>query len=284
MCRFLNYSFPLLAVFLLVACSDSSESEPSGATSPATAESCELLMGWDPWEPYQFKNAAGEVTGLDVAVAEAVAAKAQCDIRFERDSWAQLLDGIVSGDIDLLGGATRTPAREDHAWFTAPYRTESFVLYSRTDNLDACNQASSLAALVSDGWMVGTVQDYYYGDAVAAIQADEALADRIVDSSVSEANLDLLLDREIDAFIEDPFVAAAAIRARGLGDDIVECGIELHAGDVSFMVSKAGVTRSSFENFEAGLQELRESGELRAIVARYRDPLGNGGRSGDAAD
>ena len=259
----------------LLACSDPEESDATDldvATDPQPP--CELTVGWDPWEPYQYMNAAGEVTGLDIAVARAVARQADCELEFHRDSWVALLSDIESGEIDVVAGATHTPAREDTAWFTVPYRSESFVLYVRSEDTDACAAADSLADLLEAGMRVGTVEDYYYGDVVADLQANPEFEGQVVDSAVSEANLDLLLDQEIDAFVEDPFVAASAIRKRGLSEQIAECAIELNSGDVNFMLGRAGVHAATFKRFDKALRELKQSGELQDIVQRYRNPLG----------
>ena len=84
----------------LAACSDSAPpptetASPSPTPAPAPSPpSCELVMGWDPWEPYQYEIAGGQVFGLDVDLVTAVAADAGCDISFRKDSWRELLQQL----------------------------------------------------------------------------------------------------------------------------------------------------------------------------------------------
>ncbi len=39
---------------------------PIAETPPEPAEDCTLVVGWDPWEPYQYQDLGGELRGLDV--------------------------------------------------------------------------------------------------------------------------------------------------------------------------------------------------------------------------
>lgn len=257
----------------IVACSQSdegNEQQEAQAEKPAAPE-CELVMGWDPWEPYQFIDSTGKVAGLDIEIARAVAAEADCDLELQQGSWADLLKGIQDGRINLVAGATRTPAREGSAWFTTPYRSESFAVYVRPDDLDACAASDSLRSFLEEGKTVGTVADYYYGGIVTELQEDPEVSELIIDSPVSELNYSKLRNRQIDAFIEDPFVATSKIRAGGLDSVIAECPLEVHSGDVSFMLSRAGVDEATFRRFEESLQSLQAKGAVKGMLKRYRE-------------
>lgn len=289
-CESSKFLILAVAIISLAACSQSdndNDNDPDqvaqGAADvePQPAE-CELMMGWDPWEPYQYVNAVGEVTGLDIEIARAVATEAGCELEVKQDNWMNLLQDIREGEIDLVAGATRTPEREDSAWFTTPYRTESFLVYVRNENLDECRETGSLQALLESGKRIGTVADYYYGGVVAELQEKPELSRQLQDSPISELNYTYLLDQRIDGFIEDPFVAAAIIRGRGLHDAIAECPIVVHSGDVSFMLSRAGVEEETFQLFDAALRELQADGDLEEILNRYRDVGGDVG--GDVDD
>lgn len=275
------------AIISLAACSQSdndnekARAETSGTADTAPEESCTLVMGWDPWEPYQYINAVGEVAGLDVDIAREVATEAGCELDLEQDNWMNLLRDIREGQVDLVAGATLTPEREDDARFTTPYRTESFLVYVRSNDLAGCSEAGSLQALLEDGKRIGTVSEYYYGGVVTELQEDTELAANLQDSPVSELNYTYLLDQRIDGFIEDPFVATSIIRARGLEGDIEECPIVVHSGDVSFMLSRESVDEETFRRLDAALKELQESGRLEEILNRYRDVEIDGGVDSD---
>ena len=51
------------------------------AATTAFCADCELSLGWEPWEPYQYKD--GEtLTGLDVELVSAIFERANCKITY----------------------------------------------------------------------------------------------------------------------------------------------------------------------------------------------------------
>lgn len=265
--------FFLLFPFLFIACSEQPQDEgtaPAAATpSVPQASECTLTMGWDPWEPYQYRDARGDITGLDIDIAKAAAKAAGCELAFVDGQWMDMLNRLRDGDVDLLAGATATPGREKFAVFTAPYRSESFVVFTLADNA-AVRAAKTLDELFASDARIGTVAEYYYGEEASALLNLAAADGRLIEAAVAELNYRMLLNGEIDAFLEDPFVASSILRSRGWGERIVATDLNTATGDVSFMISRQSVTPGNIERFSRGLQQIRDSGELEAIITAYR--------------
>jgi polar amino acid transport system substrate-binding protein len=264
-------------VLCIAACSDGGGgNETSQAGSPAKgpgtdAAPCELVMGWDPWEPYQYEIAGGQVLGLDVDLLTAVASHAGCDLSFRKGSWRDLLQLLEAGDIDLLAGATRTPDREAFAYFTEPYRDEQFSLFVAARRLDELGD-KGFGQLMDAGLRFGVVQDYLYGDPVATFQDDPRFEDRFVYTSMSETNLSRLLTAQVDAVIEDKYVGASIIRHKDLGSDIAPHPMAFTSNPVSIMVSRASVDEAQFQELNAMVTELRASGAIDKVLAQYLYP------------
>ena len=93
------------AAVLLAACGDSGQQtsgqQASGQQAAPPPKPCKLVMGWDPWMPYQYRAADGSVTGLDIEIASAVAAAAGCALGTHEGSWMQHLSMIEKGELDL---------------------------------------------------------------------------------------------------------------------------------------------------------------------------------------
>ena len=105
---------------------------------------------------------------------------------------------------------------------------------------------------------------------MTALQDDPAFASQFVAATMGEISATRLLDGEIDGFIEDIFVATAAIRRRGLENDIAVYPLALQSGgDVRFMFSRASVEEGLVRRIDAALAELRESGRYKEIEDRY---------------
>lgn len=243
--------------------------EESAVALAETVETCHLTMGWDPWEPYQYMNPVGEINGLDVEIVSAIAADANCEISFERDSWANLLQGVRNGSVDLISGATLTPEREAYALFSEPFRMETFALFVRAGEREKYSGAS-LRELMDAGMRVGITDAYIYGDEVRAMQDDPEYADLFFPADLGETSAGLLLDGGIDGFIEDIFVASSMVRRRGLEDDIETHPVDIGgSNEVRLMFSRSSVDGDLVARFDQSLVHLKESGEYDNIRNRY---------------
>lgn len=240
------------------------QSEPVNKVKPA----CELTMGWDPWEPYQYLTPDNQVRGLEIDLISSIAKQAECSITFVQNDWMRLLKGIKNGSIDMLGGASKTTAREEFAYFSAPYRHEYFVLYIRKEQENVF-AGKTLDQLLKSKFKLGVTEDYMYGDEVSSLQDDQSFSSQIINVPITEMNYFNLIQHQIDGFLEDPFVAAYTIKRKGLADQIVATSIKFDSGDVSFMFSKSSVKQETVEAFNRGLETIKASGEYDKILKKY---------------
>lgn len=226
-------------------------------------------MGWDPWAPYQYLTPEDEVKGLDIDLVSAMANGAGCSIVFMQDNWMNLLNDIRNGDIDMLGGATRTTSREEFAFFSDSYRHESFALYVRSGESEKYAD-KTLKGLLEDGFRLGITQDYLYCPQINTLQDDENFSSQFVSVPITEVNYYNLTHGQIDGFLEDPFVAAFTIKRKGLQGQIDPLSIEISSGDVAIIFSRASVKEETVQSFNQALAKLKESGEYENILAKYR--------------
>lgn len=262
--------------FILAACGDSgsgtgAQSGPSDGGLAGGPQACELVMGWDPWEPYQYEIAGGHVFGLDVDILTAVARSSGCELAFQRGSWRELLHLLQQGQIDLVAGATVTPEREQFARFTAPYRKEEFYLYVAAEQLpDIRNK--SLMTMLEEGFRIGVTEGYLYGEPMATFQDDPAYADQFVYSSMAETNFGRLLDGDVNGVIEDRFVGASILRHKSLHELIVPHNVRFESRPVSIMISRASVDEDLFQAMDRSVRELKANGAIGMILAQYQNP------------
>jgi len=250
---------------------ESQESAAGGETAAdaTTAPPCQLTMGWDPWEPYHYMDPKGQHQGLDFELVRAIAREADCSVDYQRDSWANLLASVRTGEIDLISGATLTPEREAFALFSEPYRTERFAMYIRAGDADRF-AGESLEEMLANGMRLGVTDAYLYGPTVQTLQDDPRFADQFVVAAVGETSATRLLDGVIDGFLEDVFVATSVLRRRGLEDVVKAHPMELESGgEVRLMFSRATVPAEVLARFDAGLQRLRETGRYEDIEGQY---------------
>ena len=265
-----SMKYKLLAV-LTTACLGTAAcnvDESIQAENPA-ATTCELTMGFDPWEPYQYRDIDSSVRGLDVELVERIAEQAGCQLSFAEDDWGSLLVALERGDIDVLAGATRTAGRERFARFTAPYRDENFALFIRMDDLSSY-EGLTFAELLRNDLTVGLVAEYVYGEEVAGFADDLTYGDQFMDAVIPEVNYDRLLSFEIDALIDDPAVATAILRRRGLEDQLIPLDVPLGGEEVRLMLSRASVDDALAGRIDDALRAFRDGADYQQIVSRYR--------------
>lgn len=267
--------------FLLSACEQADPPEPvpeAPAEEETTAEiaavesdePCSVSVGWDPWEPYHFSGAGGELQGLDIDLVSAVAQRAECEVEFVQGSWAGLLRLIRTGELDMLLGATRTPEREEFARFSEPYREESFSLYVRANEHDRWAD-SELIELLDAGFRLGVTRGFIYSEKISRLQTDPEYSDQFIEAAVGELNFTHLLDHRIDGFLEDPFVFAAIDRRRTWGTEMLPLPYDFGRGEVHMLFSRDSVDSSTVERFNEALGELQDSSRYDEIMSSYRE-------------
>ena len=270
--------YPLVVfmfISVLFSCEQANEKiEPPAQSLPVDSVSkpnkmdCSLTMGWDPWAPYQYLTPDNQVNGLEIDLISSMAKEAGCELKFVQNDWMHLLSGIRDGSIDLLGGASQTPARDKFALFSQPYRNESFVLYVRSEQLDELSE-KSLEQLLDNKFKLGVTEDYIYGEEITDIQDNALLNSQITYVPITEVNYYNLTQNKIDGFLDDPFVAAYTIRRKGLSRQISASSIEVHSGDVAIMFSKESVKPEIVLAFDAGLKKIKSTGEYQRILDKY---------------
>lgn len=278
----LKYLLSIVLIFVLGACEQQTEPPTEIAATPEPApqenitedppatntadESCNLTMGFDPWEPYHFEAADGVIRGIDVELIQAMASQTGCTLGFREGQWVDLLSMLRDGEIDILAGATPIAERESYAWFSNPYRSEQFELYIADD---AELPAREFSALLSQGFNLGLTHGYIYGEPLSSAQNNQDYTDQFIYASIAEMNFTNLADGQIQGFVEDPFVTAAIIRRHGWHDQVRATGVMISNQPVSLMFSKASITGTQIESFNQALADLKQTGKDQEIFKRY---------------
>ena len=99
--------------------------------------------------PLNMKNRAGEMMGLEVELAEALAHSMNLEVRFVERPFAELLHALEDDEVDLvISGVTITPERNARVAFAGPYMVSGKSLLTRSEtlanatNLETLNDAS----------------------------------------------------------------------------------------------------------------------------------------------
>ena len=100
----------------------------------AHVRSSDLSVGWELWYPYQYHNKDQQLVGLDIDSFNAIMTEAKLSFTTAEIPWKTHLHFIHKGKMDLAMGASWSKEREEYAYFSLPYRTETVKLFVKKDN------------------------------------------------------------------------------------------------------------------------------------------------------
>ncbi len=282
----------LILSVLLVSCNQSSENDSAAVESDKetaiqanketstnvskttetaieqTQKSCEITMGWAPWEPYQYITRNGTLTGLDIEIVQATEKEMGCTIKFQQGDWAKLLELLKKGELDAVASAGMTENRREYAYFSEPYRSESYSIYVRKDELDRYS-GQSIRSLLDSRMRLGAVSGYSYGVTVADYQDNEKYQKQFTYNEISEENFLLLFDNKVDGVLADSIVASDMIRRRSWSTEVARLPLVIHSGDVHVMFSKKSVSQEVVQKMNNALAKLKASGDYRRLIELY---------------
>lgn len=250
--------------------------EPQAAANPPAASvaaeakpACELRLGFETWEPYQYIGMDQKPGGLDIELVQAIASKMSCTLVTQHSNWLELVAALKEGKVDLLMGSSMTPSRQEFAHFSDPYRKEQFVLFVRSADAAGLPQ-NTIGDFIAAGKKLGIVSEYYYGPELTELYSNETYKSQFIEAQLSELNIARLMDEDIDGMLEDKFVGVSMLRRKGLDREIGQHSITLGNTDVYVMFSKATVKPETVAAFNKALAEIKQNGEYDAVLARYQ--------------
>lgn len=95
--------------------------------------------------PLSMKNARGELTGMDVELAQALADAMKVELVLVETPFPELLDDLEAGHIDLvISSLTITPRRNARVAFAGPYLISGSLLLTREEIVDSLERVSEL--------------------------------------------------------------------------------------------------------------------------------------------
>jgi len=95
--------------------------------------------------PLSMKNARGELTGMDVELAQALADAMKVELVLVETPFPDLLDDLEAGRIDLvISSLTITPRRNARVAFAGPYLISGSLLLTREEIVDSLERVSAL--------------------------------------------------------------------------------------------------------------------------------------------
>ena len=250
----------------------------SWSTLCLAKEAAVLTGGWSTYPPFSYEEKARGLqhwTGLDVELLGQIAHRAGYKIESTEVNWSEHVREIETGERDIAASATRTLDREQFAWFSVPYRSETVVLIvptGKSATLPAETESELIDRIKSTGFRLGVDEGAAYpSELIRAFLADPANSNQIV-AMKQQKLLDELLAGSIDGYLSNRIVAATNIAAHNAEYQVEEYPMMVY-GDLHIMFSKASVSPETVEQFNTAIEAVKLDRTYSKLNEKYSFPV-----------
>ncbi|MCR5033580.1 MAG: amino acid ABC transporter substrate-binding protein [Lachnospiraceae bacterium] len=215
-----------------------------------------ILVGVEgTYPPYNYHDENDVLTGYEVEVAQAVAAKLGVTAEFVETDWDALIAGLEVGRFDVIfNDVTPTDERKEKYDFTDPYSYVHDVVVVAGSNEDIKSLEDLNGKKTSN-----TISSTF-------AQLAEQYGSEIIAVDSFEESVELVLTGRSDATINSQVVYAEYMTAHPDAD--LKIAAQTEEAQVSAVPVRKGQT-NLLNAINGALKELREDGTLSEISLRY---------------
>ena len=231
---------------------------PAADLLAAIREKGEITIAMEgTWAPWTYHDEADKLVGFDVEIGEKIAEKLGVKATFIEGEWDGLLAGLEAGRYDIMiNGVDVTPEREQKYDFSTPYAYNRTAVIVRGDD-DAIKTMEDLNGKNTANTISSTYAEVAekYGAAVTGV--DDL-----------NQTMELLLSGRIDATLNAEVTYYDYMKAHPDAGLKIAC-IDPETTSVAIPIRKGDANANLLKAVNDALQELRDSGELKALSEKY---------------
>jgi cystine transport system substrate-binding protein len=252
-----------LLALVLTACGggsssgSGSSSQAGGTTLKDVQDKGVLTIGTEgTYPPFDFhQNGNGDLTGYDVDIAKAVAAKLGVKPQFEETQWDAMFAGLDAGRFDMIADQVSiTPERQADYQFSTPYTVSPGVIVTTSDD----NSISSFADLKGKTTAQSLTSNWYdmAKKAGANVQNVEGWAQAVT----------LLKQGRVDATVNDKLTFLDWQKSQGDNSlKIAATSTDVAHNAFAFRPGSETLVKA----VDQALAQLRQDGTLAKISQKY---------------
>ncbi len=236
----------------------STEGENSGE---GTLDYDKIIVGLDDtFAPMGFRDENGELTGVDVELANAVSEELGIPFEFQPIDWSMKETELNNGTVDLLwNGYTITDERKEVVSFTDPYLENRQIVVTMADS-----DINSIADLAGK-----TVAAQDMSSAVDAIEGKPEVKDTFAELVTFETNDQCLRDLEAgrsDAVVADEVLVKYYISQKGAEKYKI---LDEDFGEEEYGIGARKDDTALVEAINGAMDALKEDGTTKAIGEKW---------------
>ena len=247
-----------LSALALTACSGGASSE----ATPGAGDDLGLISGGTltvategTYRPFSYHEGAGELTGFDVEIAQAVAEKLGLEVRFQETQWDAIFAGLDAGRFDVIANQVSiNPERQEKYTFSAPYTVSRGVVVTTDDD----NSISSFADLSGKTTAQSLTSNWYElaTESGAQVEAVEGWAQAV--ALLKQGRVDATINDQLTYLDYEKTNSPTGLKIAAETEDTSESAFAFKKGQDKLAAAVDGA-----------LEELRADGTLTQISAKY---------------
>ena len=242
---------------LMAGCSSQTDN-----TSSADATLPKIVIGSDNYPPYNYEDANGNPTGIDVDLAAEAFKRMGYQAEFKIIDWEAKKQLVESGKIDCIWGSFSIDGRENDYQWTKPYMYSRQVVAVRKDS-----DIYSLSDL--EGKRVA-VQSTTKPEEIFLSHTDPRIPEIEEVFSLQKREL-------VYPFLSKGYVDAVAAHETAIIECMADYDLSYRILDEPLLTVGLGVAfakkddRGLAEELSATFEEMRQDGTMEQIIGKYLD-------------
>ena len=229
------------------------------AMMTGTAQAQDLRIAFDvPYEPFEYRDDNGELTGFEVELATAMCEELQANCEFVIQAWDGMIPGLLARKFDLImSSMSITPERAERVLFSKPYYiTPGGWFGPESFNTDVTDMDAMKDKTV--GVQRGTTMDTYVTENMGGVVNIKRY------TTAEDMVLDLEGQRLDVVFVDYPVGEQTILNREGYK----EVGESVKLGEgVGVAMRKRDAKLA--DDVNAALKKLKEDGTYDTIMQKY---------------
>src|SRR5690554_3500173 len=225
----------------------------------AQAQERNLRIAFDvPYEPFEYKDENGELTGFEVELADAMCEEMNANCEFVIQAWDGMIPGLLARKFDLImSSMSITPERAERVLFSEPYYNTPGGWFGPNDfSTDVTDMDAMKGKTV--GVQRGTTMDTFVTENIGGIVEIKRY------TTADDMVLDLEGQRLDVVFVDYP-VGEQTVLSK---DGFKEVGEAVKLGE-GVGVAMRKRDKDVAEEVNKALRKLKEDGTYDAIMKKY---------------
>ncbi|MBF0376166.1 MAG: amino acid ABC transporter substrate-binding protein [Desulfamplus sp.] len=231
------------------------------------AEKIKLIMCWESWEPFCYKDDKNQLIGLDIEIVTHIFNNSGYSVEYREAPWSRQLKWLEEGEIHIGASAMKTPEREAFAYFSKPYQKETYIMFVRKGE-SSKYKLKNLQDIIGSSFQFGVMRASLYGDEFYRLMKNPKFLEHVEEIATDELNHKKLLAKRFDGFIQEYSRIVTDGRKSGIFEK-VEPLFVVEENKLHVMFSKKSTTPENVNAFNSGLKKIREDGTYQKIFRKY---------------